>query len=69
MIFDPDREVTLSARTQATFSDYNPYEGWALRGAVETVLLRGTVIVDGGAFVGTRGSGRFVRRGESIALA
>jgi N-acyl-D-aspartate/D-glutamate deacylase len=40
-----------------------------LNGAVETVLLRGTVIVEGGAFVGTRGGGRFVRRGESIALA
>jgi dihydropyrimidinase len=69
VVFDPEKEVVLSARTQATLSDYNPYEGWELRGAVETVLLRGTVIVEGGAFVGTRGSGRFVRRGESIALA
>jgi N-acyl-D-aspartate/D-glutamate deacylase len=33
------------------------------------VLVRGTVIVEGGAFVGKRGSGQFVRRGESIALA
>jgi dihydropyrimidinase len=69
VVFDPDTEVTLSARSQATLSDYNPYEGWTLRGAVETVLLRGTVIVEAGAFVGTRGGGRFVRRGESIALA
>jgi dihydropyrimidinase len=69
VIFDPEKEVTLSARTQATLSDYNPYEGWVLRGAVETVLLRGSVIVEGGRFVGSRGSGRFVRRGESIALA
>jgi dihydropyrimidinase len=69
VVFDPEKEVVLSARTQATLSDYNPYEGWELRGAVETVLLRGTVIVEGGAFVGTRGGGQFVRRGESIALA
>jgi dihydropyrimidinase len=69
MVFDPEREVTLSARSQATLSDYNPYEGWAIRGAVETVLLRGSVIVESGSFVGSRGQGRFVRRGESIALA
>ncbi len=46
VVFDPDWEVTLSARTQATLSDYNPYEGWEIRGAVRTVLLRGSVIVD-----------------------
>ena len=50
-------------------SDYNPYEGWTIRGAVETVLLRGSVIVESGAFVGSRGQGRFLRRGESTALA
>ena len=69
VVFDPEREVTLSARTQATLSDYNPYEGWTIRGAVETVLLRGSVIVESGAFVGSRGQGRFLRRGESTALA
>jgi dihydropyrimidinase len=69
VVFDPEKAVTLSARTQATMSDYNPYEGWALRGAVETVLLRGSVIVESGSFVGSRGQGRFLRRGESIALA
>jgi dihydropyrimidinase len=68
VVFDPEREVTLSARSQATLSDYNPYEGWAIRGAVETVLLRGSVIVESGSFVGSRGQGRFLRRGESIAL-
>jgi dihydropyrimidinase len=68
VVFDPEREVELTARTQATLSDYNPYEGWNLRGAVETVLLRGSVIVDSGTFAGARGQGRFVRRGESIAL-
>jgi dihydropyrimidinase len=69
VVFDPDAEVVLTARNQATLCDYNPYEGWSLRGAVQTVLLRGTVIVEGGAFVGSRGMGRFVPRGESIALA
>jgi dihydropyrimidinase len=69
VVFDPDREVTLSARAQATLSDYNPYEGWAVRGAADVVLLRGQVIVSNGAFVGRKGQGKFIRRGESIALA
>ncbi len=69
VIFDPEREVTLTAASQATRSDYNPYEGWTVRGAVDTVLLRGHVIVDGGAFVGRKGQGRFLRRTASSALA
>jgi dihydropyrimidinase len=69
VLFDPDRDVTLSARTQATLSDYNPYEGWNLRGAVRTVMLRGSVIVEDGKFVGSKGQGGFLRRGESIAIS
>jgi dihydropyrimidinase len=69
VVFDPEKETTLSASTQASNSDYNPYEGWTVRGAVETVLLRGTVIVRDGAFVGRRGSGCFLRRSSSSALA
>ncbi|HLA92422.1 MAG TPA: dihydropyrimidinase [Actinomycetota bacterium] len=69
VIFDPERETTLTAASQATKSDYNPYEGWTVRGVVDTVLLRGQVIVDGGRFVGRKGQGRFLRRGASSALA
>jgi dihydropyrimidinase len=69
VIFDPERETTLTAASQATRSDYNPYEGWTVHGLVDTVLLRGQVIVDGGRFVGRRGQGRFLRRGASSALA
>jgi len=68
VIFDPDRETLLTADAQATLSDYNPYEGQTLKGAVDTVLLRGSVIVDSGSFVGSRGQGRFLKRGESIPV-
>jgi dihydropyrimidinase len=69
VVFDPEKKVLLTAKSQATRSDYNPYEGWEVRGAVETVLLRGTVIVRDGAFAGRRGAGRFLRRSVSSALA
>jgi dihydropyrimidinase len=68
VIFDPERETVLRADDNATLSDYNPYEGQVVRGAVDTVLLRGSVIVDSGSFAGSRGQGRFLRRGESIAV-
>jgi dihydropyrimidinase len=69
VIFDPDRETTLSSSNQATASDYNPYEGWKIKGAVDAVLLRGELIVQHGSFIGRRGQGSFVSRTESIALA
>ena len=69
VIFDAERETTLTAASQATKSDYNPYEGWTVRGLVDTVLLRGQVIVEGGRFVGRKGQGSFLRRGASTALA
>ena len=68
IIFDPNREVTLSAETQATLADYNPYEGWTVKGAVNSVLLRGEVIVENGSFVGSKGQGVFLKRGESRPL-
>jgi dihydropyrimidinase len=68
VVFDPDRETTLSAGSQASLSDYNPYEGWTVRGVAEKVLLRGSVIAENGTFVGRRGQGVFLRRGASSAL-
>jgi dihydropyrimidinase len=62
VVFDPDREVTLSARTHHMRVDYSLYEGWTVRGAIDTVLLRGRVVVEGGEFVGRPGGGQFVAR-------
>ena len=63
VIFDPNKETTISARTHHMNVDYNLYEGLVVKGTPETVLSRGNVVVDGGKFVGTSGSGRFIKRG------
>ena len=44
-------------------SDYTPYEGLEVSGAVRDVFVRGRGVIRDGAFVGTRGVGRFVERG------
>lgn len=62
VIFDPERRTTITAASQHSRSDYNLYEGTEVVGDVETVLIRGTVVVDGGELRVEPGFGRFVER-------
>jgi len=62
VIFDPHKEVTLSAKTHHMRVDYNPYEGRRVTGATHSVISRGRVIVDNGRFTGRAGAGSFLRR-------
>jgi dihydropyrimidinase len=64
VIFDPDKKMTLRAKTLHMNVDYNPYEGREVTGVTETVLSRGRVIIDAGTFVGKAGSGSFIKRSE-----
>src|SRR3954451_7124288 len=52
VIFDPDKEQTLSVKTQHMNVDYSSYEGWKVKGKVETVLSRGRVIIENGKHTG-----------------
>ena len=63
VIFDPNREQTISATTHHMRVDYSAYEGRKVRGVVEAVLSRGTTIVENDVFKGKAGDGRFLRRG------
>jgi len=63
VIFDPEREQTISAETHHMRVDYSAYEGWKVRGVTETVLSRGGVIVENGEWRGKPGAGEFLRRG------
>jgi len=63
VIFDPDREQTISSKTHHMRVDYSAYEGRKVRGVTETVISRGNVIVENGTFKGKAGMGRFLKRG------
>ena len=66
VIFDPEREETISVhnpRTHHMNVDYSAYEGFKVRGFTETVLSRGKVVIDRGEYVGRAGDGAFVKRG------
>jgi dihydropyrimidinase len=62
VIFNPERRMTLSARTHHMKVDYSPYEGREVTGVSETVLSRGRVIIEDGKFVGRPGGGAFIKR-------
>jgi dihydropyrimidinase len=62
VVWDSDKETTLSAKTHHMRVDYNPYEGRVVRGAPAVVLSRGDVIVRDGAFIARAGRGQFIKR-------
>jgi dihydropyrimidinase len=62
VLFDPSAHRTLRAADLHHTSDYTPYEGFELSGAVRSVFLRGRPVIRDGTFVGTRGDGQFVGR-------
>src|SRR6267142_1082565 len=63
VVFDPNRTITLAAKTLHMNVDYSAYEGRKVRGVTETVISRGNVIVENGTFKGKAGMGRFLKRG------
>jgi dihydropyrimidinase len=63
VLFDPAARRTIQARDLHHTSDYTPYEGLEVVGAVRSVLVRGRPVVLDGVFVGQRGFGQFVERG------
>ena len=63
---DPDGRPT--GRVHHMNMDYSAWEGWEIDGHVDVVLSRGVVVKDGSGYVGTKGHGRFVKRGLSQNL-
>jgi dihydropyrimidinase len=61
-IWDPDREVTLTAEIMKDNTGYTPYEGRRVKGWPVTVVSRGRVVVADGALHAARGSGQFIPR-------
>lgn len=62
-IWNPEREVTLSASRLHDRTGYTPYEGRVVKGWPEVVVSAGRVIVQNGTLHAEPGSGRFIPRG------
>jgi dihydropyrimidinase len=66
LLWDPEAEYTISAKTQRMATDYSMFEGWKVKGNAAKVFSRGELVVDNvtqpGKFLGAMGRGRFVKR-------
>jgi len=62
VVWDPNVEHIISAKTHHMRVDYSMFEGFKIKGNAETVLSRGEVIVEKGKWQGKAGRGRFVKR-------
>ncbi len=68
VIFDETKDQTISVKTHHMNVDYSAYEGKTIKGTVDTVLSRGQIVIDNGEFKGKSGNGRFLKRGECVAI-
>ncbi len=64
VVFDPDEESVISARTHHMNVDYNLYEGMKVKGVPQVVVANGQIVVEDGEYVGAAGDGRFLKRGS-----
>ncbi|MEO7118925.1 MAG: dihydropyrimidinase [Candidatus Limnocylindrales bacterium] len=62
VLFDPAARSTMRAADLHHTSDYTPYEGFPVTGAVRDVLVRGQDVIRDGTFVGRRGFGGYQER-------
>ncbi|MBO6756704.1 MAG: dihydropyrimidinase [Roseibium sp.] len=62
VVWDPEKEKTISAATQESAIDYNVFEGKTVKGLPRYTLTRGRVAVDDGKVIPQQGHGQFVKR-------
>ncbi len=62
VIFDPDKKMTISAKTHHMNVDYNCYEGMEVTGVSDIVLSKGKVIIEDGKYLGKPGYGSYLKR-------
>jgi dihydropyrimidinase len=62
VIYDPSFTGTFTQKDSLSKIDYCGYEGMERKGRAEVVMLRGSVVVERGEFIGNVGSGNYISR-------
>lgn len=65
VIFDTQKEHTISVKTHHMNCDYSAYEGKKVIGKTETVILRGQIAIENEECKLKAGHGQFIRRGKT----
>ena len=64
VVFDPEKENVISAKTHLYHTDNNPYEGFKLHGDIDSVYLRGAHVVQDGKVILEK-IGKYIKRGKN----
>lgn len=62
MVLNPNYKSKITAETQIQKVDYNPYEGFDIRGKIEYVFLRGSKVVANSELVDKKPTGKYLSR-------
>ena len=68
-IWEPEKQVQLTAGMMKDNVGYTPYEGMIVAGWPTTVLSRGRIAVQDGKLLVERGTGKFIARGVPAPVA
>ena len=69
LVWDPNGHTSIGFHKKHHMNmDHSAWEGFEVDGKVDTVLSRGTVIIENDQYVGQKGHGKFVKRGLSQYL-
>lgn len=68
VILDPNNEHKIAHKDLHSAVDYTCYEGFSVNGKIDMVLQRGKLIVKDNKFVGARGDGQYLKRGQSVLV-
>lgn len=67
VVWDPEKEKTITAAKQVSAIDYNVFEGHKVKGLPRFTLTRGFVAVHDGELRSREGHGEFVKRAGNTA--
>ena len=67
VIWDAEREVTISQELLHHATDYTPWEGFKVTGWPLKTIFRGQLVFDSGKIIGQRGDGKFLARSLSLS--
>ena len=69
LIWDPHGKTKIGINDKHHMNmDHSAYEGFEIDGKVDTVISRGTVVIENDTYVGAKGHGKYVKRGLSTYL-
>jgi dihydropyrimidinase len=64
VLYDPNAKTEIGVEKAHHMNmDHSSWEGVVIDGKVDTVLSRGTVVIENNAYTGHKGQGQFVKRG------